>query len=277
MKKPNVCVFFLTACLSVFVTSDGQSMGNTLYDNGPLVTSTGTGIGGADESVLQNNTLSMTSLGTAHQSSANLRVADDFTVPAEGWNISSIDFFAYQTNQTASTITSINLRIWDGIPADPGSQIIFGDTSTNILSSTSNSGILRVDESSQGNDNTRQIARSQTNVNITLEPGTYWLDWQSDGSGGSGPFVPHITITGQDTTGNALLSTNNGVSYANLQDNGTLTNQGLPFIINGIAGTIQEPQVVPTLSSLGIVIFILLFLISYRHQRKFISNNINSY
>ena len=51
-----------------------------LFDNGPLVNSPGTGVGGTDESVLQNITLGMTNFGFAHQRSSGNRVADDFTV-----------------------------------------------------------------------------------------------------------------------------------------------------------------------------------------------------
>ena len=214
MKKHIVCVLGLLFSTFAAYAAEVQNFGSVLFSNGPIITSFGTGVGGADESILQNNSLSMQSFGTGHQASANLRVADDFTVPSSGWQIDSIDFYAYQTNETASTITAINLRVWDGVPNTPGSNVIFGDTSTNVLTSTNNSGILRVDESTQGIDSSRQIAISNVALNLALPAGTYWLDWQSIGSGVSGPFVPHITIPGQTTTGNALLSTNGGASYA---------------------------------------------------------------
>ena len=263
MKFLTTCVIGLVFATQMTKASELQNFGSFLYSNGPIVTSSGTGIGGADESVLQNNSLSLLSFGTGHQANADLRVADDFTVPQSGWQVSSIDFFAYQTGETASTITSINLRIWDGIPSDPGSQIIFGDTSTNFLGSTANSGILRVDENTQGNDNSRQLAISNVPVNLMLSAGTYWLDWQSTGTGNSGPFVPHVTIPGQDTTGNALLSTNNGASYATLVDTGSQTAQGLPFIINGSAGTGQSPVAVPSVSAIGILVLVLLMLLPF--------------
>ncbi len=259
MKK----LFVLVSLSFISLVSTNTLAGGTnqLYSNGPLVTQIGTGVGGNDESVLENNTLSMNSFGTAHHPGASLRVADDFTVTAESWQINSIDFYAYQTNETASTITAINLRIWDGVPGNPGSNVVFGDTSTNVLNSTSFSGILRVNEDTQGIANDRQIAISNVVVDIELTAGTYWLDWQSEGSGGSGPFVPHITIPGQDTTGNALLSTDNGSTYGALQDLGSLTNQGLPFVINGTAGSTQ-PQSVPTLSILNLLILIGLILLT---------------
>ena len=259
MKKLFVMVSL--SFTSLIATNSIAAGFNQLYNNGPLITQSGTGVGGNDESVLENNTLSMNSFGTAHHPGANLRVADDFTVTAESWQINSIDFFAYQTNETASTITAINLRIWDGVPGSPGSTVVFGDTSTNRLNSTSFSGILRVNEDTQGIANDRQIAISNVLIDMEFTAGTYWLDWQAEGSGGSGPFVPHITIPGQDTTGNALLSTDNGSFYGTLQDLGSLTNQGLPFIINGTAGSI-EPQSVPTLSLMNLMILVSLFLLT---------------
>ncbi|WP_395377227.1 hypothetical protein [Marinicella sp. W31] len=232
-----------------------------IYSNGPISNSEGTGVGGADESILQNFSLGLSSLGFGHQSNANLRVADEFQVSQDGLVISSVEFFAYQTNETASTITSVNLRIWNGQPGQPGSQIIFGDTSTNRLLSTQNTGILRVAEQDSGISNVRQIASSLVDVNITLDRGTYWLDWQSDGSGVSGPWVPPITITGSTSTGNAIRSQDNGATYFPLVDDALATGMGLPFVLRG---ALPPPQQIPSLSILGLLLMACLLLISYR-------------
>ena len=263
MKLYIVCILSLLAIPSAFADTSALKLGGSLFNNGPLITSIGTGIGGNDESVLQNNTLSMTSLGTAHNPGLNLRVAEDFTVSGSPWQINSIDLYSYQTGETASTITNVNLRIWDGNPNNPASSIVFGDTTTNLLNATAFSGILRVDENTMGTADDRQIAISNVSVNTQLPPGTYWLDWQSDGSGNAGPFVPHITILGQTTTGNALISTDNGVAYNNLQDNGTSSNQGLPFEIYGsVVGTgTPTTQSVPTLNLFSTFILILMLLL----------------
>lgn len=273
MKNRLILTATLCFLFSIELSAEinAQSFGSEIFNNGPIITSSGTGLAGADESVLENNTLSMTSFGTAHHSAANLRVADDFTITTNAWRIDSIDFFAYQTNETASTITAINLRIWDGPPSSPGSSIVFGDDKTNILNTTFNSGILRVNEDSQGNDNIRQIAVSNVLINQQFTPGTYWLDWQSDGSGLSGPFVPHITVPGSDTTGNAQLSIDGGITYAPLQDLGSQTNQGLPLIINGsIVLPPSNVQSVPTLGQLSLIILLagMLLLGSYNLRIK---------
>lgn len=206
--------------------------GSALYDNGPLVNSPGTGAGGADESVLQNVSLNMNGLGFAHYPSNGSRVADDFTVTGSGWQIDSVLFYAYQLDAPIdpSTITAVTLRIWDGPPGLGNSNVIFGNNSTNRLLESQWSGIYRVDEETQGNDQ-RPIMANLVDVNTYLPPGTYWLDWQSDGTLFSGPWAPPITINGQNTTGNARQFL--GGTWQPLVDSGTLTGQGLPFVLLG--------------------------------------------
>lgn len=209
--------------------------GTPLYDNGPLVNSAGSGVGGADESVLQSVSQGMNTLGAGHQLLNNNRVADDFTIPVgESWNIENITFFAYQSfSTTTSTMTGVNFQIWDGPPGVGGSTVVFGDTATNRLTTTGWSGIFRVSETTTGTANDRPIMANECDIAVTLDAGTYWLDWQTDGSLGSGPWAPPITINGQTTTGNGMQSLG-GAPFAALTDSGTLTQQGLPFIINGM-------------------------------------------
>jgi hypothetical protein len=207
---------------------------NILWDNGPVVNSPGTGAGGADESMLQNNSLGMSALGFGHQKLDGYRVADDFTVSGTGWQIDSITFFAYQTGSTTtSTMTEVNYNIWDGSPNDPGSSIVFSDTvALTAGANTVWSNIYRVSETTSGNSD-RPIMESSVNPGIFLAPGTYWLDWQADGTLSSGPWAPPITINGQATTGNALQYT---TAWNPAIDSGSGTQQGFPFIITGGGG-----------------------------------------
>lgn len=215
---------------AAMVTADQQ----ILYDNGPLVNSPGTGVGGADESVLQTS-LGMNTLGFGNQFTNGYRMADDFEVTGGPWRIRQIHFFAYQTNAATdpSTMTGIYLQIWDGPPNDPASGVVWGDLTTNRLTASSWSGIYRVSETSPLATN-RPVMRNIAAVDVTLEPGTYWLDWTTDGTLAlSGPWAPPITITGQTTTGNALQFT---AAWAEALDTGTATQQGMPFTIYGDAG-----------------------------------------
>ena len=94
-------------------------------------------------------------------------------------------------------------------------------------------------------------------VNTVLMPGTYWIEWQADGSLGSGPWAPPITIDGVDTTGNALQSVDGGATYAPAEDGSTLTQQGFPFII---VGTPAGSVAVPTMNTTGILFLVLLVM-----------------
>ena len=167
-----------------------------LWDNGPLVTNPGGGAGGADASALQT-ALGLSTYGFGHAVSSGFRVADDFTVPAGGWLVSDITFFAYQTGSTTtSTINNVNLRIWDGPPGQGGSNVVFGDTATNRLASSAWSNIYRVLDTGLL-DTARPVMADVATVNTFLPAGTYWVDWQTGGTLASGPWAPPVSIVGQ--------------------------------------------------------------------------------
>jgi hypothetical protein len=233
---------------------------SVLYDNGPLVNSPGTGVGGADESVLQTVSLGMSSFGFNHRVLSDFRVADDFTiVDPDGWDIDAFTFFAYQTaSPTTSTITAVNFRIHDATP--PGGMVVFGDTTTNVLSTTGWSNTFRVTETTTGVATDRPIMAStvQLAAPLHLDPGTYWVDWQADGTLASGPWAPPITINGQTTTGNGLQSPDNGVTWVAVLDGATDTPQGFPFIIEGVVGSGTPIIEVPTMERAGLVVLALL-------------------
>ncbi len=238
---------------------------SVLYDNGPFITGQGTGAGGADVSVLQTN-LGMNTYGLGHQTASDIRVADDFTVPSEKvWQIDKITFYAYQTGSTTtSTFTAVNLRIWDGKPEAPGSHVVWGDDTTNVMSSSGWTGVYRVTDTDLQN-NQRPIMANEVTVNTLLPEGVYWLDWQADGSLGSGPWAPPISILGQTTTGNAEQKFLN--VWNPVVDSGAGTTQGFPFVIEG---NVPSSASVPTLSTWVLALLAgLLSLLGYRLiQRK---------
>jgi len=160
-------------------------------------------------------------------------MTDDFTVPAgETWEVGTATFFAYQTGSSnVSTMTAVNVQIWDGAPGEVGSNIVFGDAVTNRMEDTEFSNILRVTEETTGIATDRPIMAQTVTIGTTLTEGTYWIDWQTDGTLGSGPWAPPITIDGETTTGNAVQSVD-GAPYLGLVDSGTGTAQGLPFILS---------------------------------------------
>jgi hypothetical protein len=222
--------------------SDWRAPEVVLYDNGPLVTHPGGGAGGADASALQT-ALGLTTYGAGNQAAAGNRVADDFTVTGGGWFINTMTFFGYQTGSgTTSTFTALNLRIWDGPPNLGSSNVVFGDTTTNRLASSTWANMYRVLDTGLL-DTARPVMANVATVNTFLPAGTYWVDWQADGTLASGPWAPPISILGQTTTGNAWQFTSTG--WAALMD-GAFP-QGLPFIVDGLADC-SNPADVPWLS-----------------------------
>lgn len=198
-----------------------------LFDNGPLVTQYGVGFGGMDVSELQT-LISMNYYGWTAQPTLYW-VADDFTVPDGGWHISGFESFAYQTNSTtASTITHLYIKIYDG-PPYAGGNLIFGDGTTNHLTSTGFSGIYRPRDIDLQN-NLRPLMLTYAAMDLYLDPGTYWISWALEGTLASGPFVPEITIAGETLTGNAVQYNVSTDSWASLID---VDPQGLPFRLYG--------------------------------------------
>lgn len=206
-----------------------------LFDNGPYFNSPGGGPGGADASILQT-ALGLNVLGFGASQASGIRVADDFVIPAgQTWTIQDFICYAYQTgSSTTSTITAVNVRIWNGQPGV--GTVVFGDTITNRMSATTWSNCYRYSDTSPGT--TRPIMKQTVTLGVTLGEGHYWIDWQLAGSLSSGPWAPPITITGQATTGDALQYLSG--AWNPIIDNGTAqTPQGLPFILNGTMNSMQ--------------------------------------
>lgn len=205
-----------------------------LFNNGPLINSPGTGAGGADESVVQDASLGLNTLGFGHQFTEGNRIADDFVVTNGPWDIKEIHFYAFQTGSPSnpSPMTALYLQIWNGPPNDPLSSVVWGDLTTNRLLSSSWSGIFRTSEAIGSGNILRPVMLNVAEVDTTLYNGTYWLDWTVAGSDiYTGPWAPPITITGQITTGNALQFLASQGNWQEAIDLVTLASQGFPFVI----------------------------------------------
>ncbi|QSB13645.1 S8 family serine peptidase [Natronosporangium hydrolyticum] len=206
---------------------------DTLFDSGPFVTHPGAGPDGSDHSTLQSQTLEMLTLGANVSAAGGFRVADVFTVDEGGWQVDGLTFYGYQTgSSTTSSFTAVNYQIWDGPPDEAGSSVVFGDSSTNQLRDTGWTNAYRISETAV--DTTRPIMFIEADGEFELAEGTYWIDWQLDGSVASGPWQPPITILGETTTGAAKQWT--GTAWQEWVDTGTLTQQGAPFTLTGVPG-----------------------------------------
>src|SRR5690606_22558794 len=104
--------------------------------------------------------------------------------------------------------------------------IVWGSQATNVLSSSVWSGAYRSLESAPGDTSRPIMISTVLTPGLTLAPGTYWLDWQTGGTLGSGPWAPPIAIWGQSTTGNSMQFDPGTSAWTPLVDVGP---QGLPF------------------------------------------------
>ncbi len=218
----------------------GVIIGDTLFNNGPIVTHTDAGFNGADVSAVQQN-LGMQDYGYNTSNLIGYRNADQFTVPDdEEWDISGFGFYNYQTgSDTVSTIEYVDFKIWSGAP-DSGT-ITYDFTSENMLSASFWTGVYRTASESIDN-NERPIMYNICNFGdsnaITLGTGIYWIDWSSDGELLSGPWQPFVSIVGSTTTGDGMHFGTNG--WEDMVDAGTYTQQGMPFIVYGTTTGISK-------------------------------------
>lgn len=213
------------ALLLLPVLASGETL---LYDNGPVVNSQGTGVGGADESLVQTD-LGLSYFGVyCHTGSVSgFRCADDFSIEAGPGQVDRIVVYGFENLAgTTSTVTRATLRIWDGPPGDPASTVVFGDGTTNRLLGSSWIGAYRLWDDDSGTNDQRAIMRVEIAVGTSLASGTYWLDWNVNATpGGQGFMTPFITIDGVADTGNGLVSVDG--AWQTVDDHGHP--QGLPF------------------------------------------------
>src|SRR5690554_3389173 len=196
-----------------------------VYDNGPHVNMPGT----PDLSILESATLGMDTYG-ANITHPSFSIADDFELVAET-EITGVSAYAYQTGATTTTINEIYVTIWDGDPSG-GGAVVWGDQTTNVFDSAEEVNAYRVLETDQGARN-RIIQKVNASISgLTLDAGTYWLEYSMKGTASSGPWQPPIAILGEATTGDALQKVSTG--WQPWVDFGTNTPQGLPFQIEGI-------------------------------------------
>lgn len=198
--------------------------GVVLFDNGPVVNSNGKSVLSAPDTTFGVNAKS----GTA-------TVADDFEIAAgQSWNITSIDFFAYQTGATGFTFGN---AFWSIVKDDVNTGTVVASGKTAVT----NGGRVgyRVDANAQGNT-TRPIFDLNADIDdLKLDKGHYWLRWSLTGSGNSGPWVAY---TADSRAGNAAQSTGGG--FATHLDTTSRRTHELPFALNGDVNVnaVPEPQ-----------------------------------
>mmetsp|Transcript_14373 Transcript_14373/g.15031 ORF Transcript_14373/g.15031 Transcript_14373/m.15031 type:complete len:1153 (+) Transcript_14373:2-3460(+) len=207
-----------------------------IYSNGNLITSYGGGYNGYDVSEL---TSGYSSLGYNVQYQDGYFAQDNFIITGNSWSITSIDFFVYQINSSSvvSPIKSAFLEIYQGSNFE--GLLVFGDMSTDRLSSTSWSQIYRTNTGDLLSK-LRPIMKVTVTCVVSLEPGEYFFKVGFIGDDTSqypDPYMP--VVSPQDGTGNARqIVTGGGVVQINAE---------FPFIIRGSLFT-HTPTKIPTYS-----------------------------
>ena len=201
----------------------GAAQAAELYNNGPVV-------GGGGLSILS---LPATTYGFGSQTTSGNSVAEDFLVTGNGWNISSFDFYAYQTGSTSFSLTTAT---WSVVSGDVNSGTVVASGTTALT----NGGLVgyRVTDTTLS-DTARGIYRAQADVtDFTLAAGTYWLRWSLTGTLASGPWTPP---TADAAEGNAHQSITSG-AYTLLAEAGSGLGTTLPFTVHGSVVAVPEPS-----------------------------------
>ncbi|MGO3184299.1 MAG: T9SS type A sorting domain-containing protein [Aequorivita sp.] len=199
---------------------------NLIYTSGPFINER------PDLSIMEDVSEGMGTYGVGLQKSSNNSVAEEFTLPMD-FDINSIDVYSYQTGATPPSITAIYMQVWDGDPSGGSASVVWGDLSTNILENVEDTEVYRVLESDQ-TDTNRKIQKVTANTNgLSLNTGTYWVEYSLDGSGSSGPWAPPVAVLGETITGNSLQNLDG--TWQAIVDGPNDDPQGLPVQIYGEA------------------------------------------
>ena len=132
-------------------------------------------------------------------------LADDFTLETAA-TITELEVYAYISySPTTSTMTGLYFQIYDGNPMNDG-QVIWGDITTNRMTSTAWTGCFRCGHSGSNptNDERPIMSVTASDLDITLEAGTYFIAWGVTGTGEYGPYGIPVTLKDEPATGDAL-------------------------------------------------------------------------
>src|SRR5689334_16038655 len=107
----------------------GVARADQLFSNGPIITNPtgGTGaiaglpISQAEGFTVPGSSFIFSTTGIGSTFATNTKVAEDFTVPAGGWDLDSATFYAFQTSQTTATVHTIRVNLWTETPYSAGS------------------------------------------------------------------------------------------------------------------------------------------------------------
>jgi len=216
---------------------------------------------------LESNTSAGASVAfNGTSTTAGFRLADDFTVGGNGWDVTGIAVFAYQTGAVANPFTGGNMNIWSGRPGDVGSTILFGASWTNATDQVQFTDttfgvanrIFSTDSPAPGTvpGTTRRIWQNNFSLTQTLGAGTYWVDYQLVTANGSAfaPNTTHQNVRGVSGANARQFNLATGL-WVDVLDTGNPAAaadiaQDMPFIISGTEA-VPEPATMLVLAGLA--------------------------
>ncbi len=235
-----------------------------IYNNGPIITGRTTvsgvaapaGFRWSETQSVGSESNSGLGFSDAKNSFARFRLADDFTVPTgQTWRIDSLVTYSFQTGDLgyATPYTSANVRLWRGAPDSAGSTIVFGDTLTNRLTTSYNSRIYRIGNTTVPTPSTPDFSRvmyqNTLSAGVTLVPGRYFVDWQVVTDQNNNHFSPTVTVPNRrgNAAWNSKQRATNGV-WSAIVDAGNPSTapdsaQDLPFVLFGSSGPVPAHDI----------------------------------
>lgn len=191
----------LLVCVAVGLTTGAFAL-DDVWDNGFFGTGTTTSTGAPAPSFyywseLQSvGGITHSGIGFNNNGAAGNRVADNFTLTQDKY-LAYLTLYEFQAGSTmSSTLTGLTVQYWNGRPGDAGSSVVFGDATTNILSTGGVGFVNGLRIFNNQPDTNRPIMQINIPINRIFLAGTYWIDWSATGSLTDGPSAVPVTLTG---------------------------------------------------------------------------------
>ena len=202
------------AALGFVVVAAVVAKADILFDNGPIVTNPtgGTGqiagqpISQSESFTIPGSPYAYSTLGIGATYVDYTAVAENFVVPAGGWDLDSVTLFAFQTSQTTPTIQTVRINLWNAVPYSAGSPPPVPDPlpepllSEPLVLAAGPGTFVCHRESPTGTSTVRLVFAYTVSLGGLpngglLAPGEYWLEWSFVGASTPTPrcWVPLVT------------------------------------------------------------------------------------
>lgn len=208
MRCSSVSIILISIAMTAAARAD------VLFDNGPIITNPtgGTGpiaglpISQADGFMIPGNPFLFSTTGAAATFATSTAAADNFVVPAGGWDLDSVTLFAFQTSQTTPTVHTIRINLWTAAPFSAGSPPPVPDPLPHpllaepLVLDAGEGTFVCHRESPNGTSTVRPVFSYTVSLDAlpdagVLAPGEYWLEFSFDGasSPSQNVFTPLVT------------------------------------------------------------------------------------